>query len=149
MKDSIRNKQKQTPILLTVLGLIMLAAGFILIKTAGELKGFTELLPYLLVAFGCGIFGHSIGGIIEHKAINKYPELAKNIEIEAKDERNISISNKSKAKAYEVMIFIFGGIILCLALMNAELKLIIMLCISYLFVVFTEVYYKIMYEKSM
>lgn len=81
MKDSIRNKQKQTPILLTVLGSIMLAAGFILIKTAGELKGFTELLPYLLVAFGCGIFGHSIGGIIEHKAINKYPELAKNIEI--------------------------------------------------------------------
>ncbi len=147
MKDSIRNKKEQ--ILLTALGLIMLVAGYILIKTAGELEGLTELLAYLLVAFGCGIFGHSIGSIIEHKATNKYPELAKNIEIEAKDERNISISNKSKAKAYDIMIFIYGGIVLCLALMNAELKLILMLCISYLFVVFTELYYKMKYEKCM
>ncbi len=149
MKDSIRNQQKLTPVLLTVLGLIMIAAGFILIKTVEEIEGLLELLAYLLVAFGCGIFGHSFGGIIEHKATKKYPELRKNLEIEAKDERNVSISNKSKAKAYEVMIFTFGGIFFCLTLMNVEIKLILMLCISYLFVVFTEVYYRIKYEKSM
>ncbi len=149
MKDSIRNQQKLTPVLLTVLGLIMIAAGFMLIKTVGEIKGITELLAYLLVAFGCGIFGHSFGSIIEYKAIKKYPELRKNLEIEAKDERNISITNKSKAKAYDVMIFTFGGIFFCLALMNVEIKFILMLCISYLFVIFTAVYYRIKYEKSM
>lgn len=138
-----------TPILLTVLGLIMITAGFILIKTVEEIEGLLELLAYLLVAFGCGIFGHSFGSIIEHKAIKKYPELRKNLEIEAKDERNVSISNKSKAKAYDVMIFTFGGIFFCLALMNVEIKLILMLCVSYLFVVFTAVYYRIKYEKSM
>ncbi len=149
MKDSIRNQQKLTPILLTVLGLIMIAAGFILIKMAGETKGLAELLAYLLYAFGCGIFGHSFGGIIEHKAVKKYPELRKNLEIEANDERNVSISNKSKAKAYDAMVFTFGGIFLCFALMNVEIKLILMLCISYLFVIFTAVYYRIKYEKSM
>lgn len=136
-------------VILAVLGLIMIAAGFVLLKIIQYPQGILVTLPYVLVGVGCGVFGHFFGNIISYKTREKNPELLKSIEIEQNDERNMYINNKAKAKAYEVMIFLFGAVILALSLMNIGLKFILLLCLSYLFIVFIPVYLKVKYEKSM
>lgn len=142
-------ERKRRAVGFTILGLILLAAGFILLKTLQEPQGILVTLPYILVGFGCGIFGHNLGGIISFKATEKYPDLTKSIEIEQKDERNVFIQNKAKAKAYEIMIFVYSAVLLSFAIMKVDMKLLIVLVIVYLFVVFTEVYYKSKYDKEM
>jgi hypothetical protein len=149
MKEiNMKNKFKRS-VVFTALGLIMVAVGFLLLRTMKESQGILETLPYILVGFGSGIFGLFLGDIISCKAIEKQPELLKNIEIEQNDERNMYINNKAKAKAYEVMIFVYGAVILTLSLMKIDLKFTLLLCLSYLFIVFTQVYYKVKYNKSM
>jgi 4-hydroxybenzoate polyprenyltransferase len=71
------------------------------------------------------------------------------MEIERKDERNIAISNRSKAKAYDLMIFVFGALMLSFALMGVDLVLILLLVFAYLFVVGYGIFYRIKYDKEM
>lgn len=54
------------------------------------------------------------------------------MEIEENDERNINIGNRAKAKAYDMMIFVFGALMLSLALMNVDLMVVLMLVCCYL-----------------
>ena len=65
------------------------------------------------------------------------------MEIEQKDERHIAIQNQAKAKAYDMMIFVFGALMICLALMNVDMLVILILVTSYLFVVGYSIYYRI------
>ena len=71
------------------------------------------------------------------------------MEIEQKDERNIAIQSQAKAKAYDLMIFVFGALMICLALMNVDMLVILILVTSYLFVVGYGIYYRIKYDKEM
>ena len=50
------------------------------------LQGIMKTLPYVLVGIGCGMFGHGIGDLINKKVTAKNTELAKQIEIDQKDE---------------------------------------------------------------
>lgn len=136
-------------IVFTILGLLVTATGFILKKTYVNPEGIILTLPYILIGFGCGIFGQNFGSLLSHAATRNHPDIVKNIEIEEKDERNVLINNKAKAKAYETMVFVYGAIILSFALMQIELQYTLLLVLSYLFVVFTAVYYKVRYAKKM
>ena len=71
------------------------------------------------------------------------------MEIEQKDERNIAIQSQAKAKAYDLMIFVFGALMIALALMNVDMMVILMFVISYLFVIGYSVYCRIKYDKEM
>ncbi|AFV01968.1 Polyprenyltransferase (cytochrome oxidase assembly factor) [Dehalobacter sp. DCA] len=82
-------------------------------------------------------------------ALKNYPDEVRKIEIEQNDERNLTITNKAKAKAYDKMIYVYGAIILAFGLMQIDLMAIIILVISYLFVVFSGIYYRSKYEKEM
>ncbi|MEA4889917.1 MAG: hypothetical protein VB070_10685 [Clostridiaceae bacterium] len=42
------------------------------------------------------------------------PEIQKQIEIEKNDERNVAMMNRAKAKAYDIMTFVFGALMLSL-----------------------------------
>ena len=77
------------------------------------------------------------------------PNFKKQMEIEQKDERNIAIKNIAKAKAYDMMIFVFGVLMISLALMNVDMRVILMLVASYLFVVGYSVYCRIKFDKKM
>ena len=77
------------------------------------------------------------------------PDLKKQMEIEQKDERNIAIKNSAKAKAYDMMIFVFGALMICLALMIVDMLVILILVTSYLFVVGYSIYCRIKYDKQM
>lgn len=83
------------------------------------------------------------------KYIKKLPEIYKQLEIEKNDERNSTISNIAKSKAYDSFIYIFGAVLLYLAIAVSDIFTIIVVVISYLCVVGINVYYHIKLKKEM
>ena len=134
---------------LGILGLAMLAFGLYLAKTSTATAGILLTLPYVLVGIGCGLFGQGMGGVIERSVLKKHPELIKQKEIEVNDERNQQISNRAKAKAYDVMVFVFGAMMVALALMNVDLAVVLLVVFAYLFVIGSGVYYRVKFEKQL
>lgn len=134
---------------LSALGLAMLIAGLVLVKTLPDGQGVMLTLPYICVGIGAGIFGGNLGTAVKNYTMKKNPKAARQIEIEEKDERNIAISNRAKAKAYDLMLMVFSALILAFALMQVGLYIILTLVGAYLFVVFAFIYYISKYNKKM
>lgn len=135
--------------IITALGLLLLGIGLYLIKTVADPQGVMEALPYVLVGIGCGSFGQGMGNLISGKVLKGHPDIEKQMEIERKDERNIAIGNKAKAKAYDLMIYVFGALLLSFALMGVGMAPILLLDFAYLFVIGYGVYYRVKYDKEM
>jgi hypothetical protein len=135
--------------ILGILGLVLLAAGLYLAKTTDAAEGIMRALPYVCVGIGSGLFGQGMGGVIERSMLKKHPEIRKQKEIEEKDERNQEISNRAKAKAYDNMVFVFGALMVALALMGVDLLVVILLVCAYLIVVGSGIYYRIKFEKEL
>ncbi len=134
---------------LAAAGLALAVAGLCLIKTASAVGGGLAVLPYLCIGAGCGAFGHGMGEILSRRTAVKYPEAQKRAEIEKGDERNIEISNRSKAKAYDAMIYIYGAVMMALALTDVELWFILLLVFAYLAVVGISIYYRVKFDREM
>ena len=129
-------------------GLLLMVIGMVLLRSGGD-GGAMMTLPYICIGLGSGVFGHGMGNIVSKKALKNSPELEKQMEIEQKDERNVAIANRAKAKAYDIMIFVFGALMVSFAIMNVELRVTLLLVFAYLFVAGCGVWYRIKYEKEM
>ena len=105
---------------LGILGLALLALGLYLVKTTNATEGILLTLPYVFVGIGSGLFGQGMGGVIERRVLKKNPEILKQKEIEVNDERNQQISNRAKAKAYDIIIFIFGALMVFMMIFKPE-----------------------------
>lgn len=136
-------------VFLSVVGFIIFAAGLLLLKMLPEADGILKVLPYICVGVGAGVFGGNLGTAIINNTIMKNPKMAKHVEIEEKDERNEVIRNKAKARAYDLMVFVYSAMLLAFALMQVNMYVILMLVIMYLFIIFTNVYYRTKYHKEM
>lgn len=90
-----------------------------------------------------------MGNVISKKALKNSPDIQRQLEIDKNDERNVTISNSSKAKAYDIMIFVFGALMLSFALLGIDMIAVLLLVFSYLFVVFYGIYYRYKYDKEM
>lgn len=132
-----------------VIGIVLFGIGIYFVKTLIDPKGVMLALPYVCIGVGCGLFGQGMGNIISTKSIKNYPEIQKQIEIEKNDERNVTISNRAKAKAFDIMIFVFGALMLSFALMGVKLIVILMLVFAYLLVIGFGIYYRCKYDKEM
>ena len=133
----------------TAIGILLLAAGLYLVKTVADPSGILLTLPYVLIGVGSGAFGGGMGEIIKIRSLKNHPEIEKNIEIEKNDERNIAIANRAKAKAYDMMIFVIGALLLAFALMGVDISQVLLLVCAYLFIIGYSVYYRIKYDKEM
>lgn len=142
-------KKNHIDYFITVIGLVLFGAGLYFVKTLTNPQGIMQTLPYICIGVGCGIFGHGLGNIISRKAIKSSPHIQKQMEIEKGDERNIAIGNRAKAKAYDMMVFVYGAVTLSFTLMGIDMVAILMLVLSYLFVIFYGIYYRCKYEKEM
>ena len=134
---------------IVIIGIILLIGGLVLIKLIDTSQGIFIALPYISIGVGCGIFGYGMGNLINSRIMSNRPDIKKQMEIEQKAERNIAIQSQAKAKAYDLMIFIFGALMICFALMNVDMMVILMLVSCYLFVVGYSIYYRVIYEKEM
>jgi len=133
---------------LIVIGLVLLVGGLVLLKTNTDPQGIFLVLPYLCIGWGCGLFGGGMGSLLGNLSLKKHPELQKQKEIEEKDERNLTIANRSKARAYDMMIFVFGALMIAFALMNVEMQVILLLVFSYLIIIFYGIYQRCKLEKE-
>ncbi|MGG0177706.1 hypothetical protein [Gottfriedia acidiceleris] len=134
---------------LTVVALVLLVVGIYFIKTNGNPQGLLRVLPYICVGLGCSIFGHGMGEILTRLAMKKNPVAAKRLEIDQKDERNLAIANQAKAKAYDMMVIVFGALILSFSLMDIDLTMLLLLVIAYMFFLGYNSYYRLKFYKEM
>ncbi|HCA29476.1 MAG TPA: hypothetical protein DEP23_07900 [Ruminococcaceae bacterium] len=134
---------------LVIMGLVLLAVGLYFIKTMQNLQGIIRALPYVCIGLGSGIFGYVMEEIISQRAVKNSPPTAKQMEIDKKDERNVAIVNRAKSKAYDMMIFVFGALMLAFALMGIDRAAVLLLVSSYLFIIGYSVYYRCKYDKEM
>lgn len=81
--------------------------------------------------------------------MKNHPDAAKQLEIDKKDERNLVIANRAKAKAYEMMVFVLGALILVFALMGIDLIAVLLLVFVYAIILGYNIYYRVKYYKEM
>ena len=143
MKNYLRD------VVLAVGGLLSLAAGLYLIKTIAAPTGILLTLPYILVGIGCGVFGHGVGNLCNRKVLENHPAIAKQQEIEQKDERNVALGNAAKAKAYNAMTYVFGALMIAYALMGVSFAVLLPFVVAYLAVQFYAIYYRLRMEKQL
>lgn len=142
-------KKKNFNYLIAVVGLLLLVTGLILLKVIANPQGILLVVPYVCIGLGCGAFGHGVGDIVSNKVAKNNPQLQKQMEIDKNDERNIAIANKAKAKAYDIMLYVFGALMVTFALMSVDMVAILLLVAAYLFVVGFFIYYLNKYHKEM
>ena len=130
-------------------GILLAAIGFVLLRRYADSQGVMAVLPFVCIGVGCGAFGHGMGGMLSRKALKGSPDLQKQLEIEQKDERNIAISNSAKGKAFDIMLFVYGALMLSFALMQVDLAAILLFVFCYLLVLGCSIYYRVKYEKEM
>ena len=136
-------------ILLSFLGVVLVAVGlFIYQKTLGMDKTIV-VIPYIFIAIGCGILGHFTGNLIQYYSTKNNEELKRQIEIEKNDERNVLIAEKSKAKAYDLMIYLFAAMLIIFSLMGADKLQILVLVAIYLSLQIYALYWKSKFESRM
>ncbi|MNB85172.1 hypothetical protein D3C81_210200 [compost metagenome] len=131
-----------------IFGIILLVLGLVAVKI-DLLPDAAQAVPYVLVGIGSGMFGHGMGEILRKRSLKNRPDLQREIEIAEKDERNIAVGNRAKAKAYDVMIYVFGALLLAFALMGTDLAEVLLLTASYLFVIGYGVFCRVKYEREM
>lgn len=131
------------------LGLLLLAISLYLIKTAGDPQGIMASLPYVCIGIGSGLFGHGMGNVISARAIQKDPDLQKKLDIEKNDERNLAIANKAKGKAFDMMTYVYGALMVSFTLMDVDMIALLLLVFAYLFVHGFGIYYRIKFDKEM
>jgi hypothetical protein len=142
-------KNKSLPYVLVAIGGVSIGAGLCMLRTAQSGLGVLRSLPYVLIGLGCGSFGHGTGELIGRLALKNSPDVARKAEIEKNDERYIAVASRAKAKAFDIMIFVFGALMLAFALMGVDLAATLLLVAAYLFVVGCGIYYRCKYDKEM
>lgn len=141
--------KKKGNIAAVAVGILLAVAGLYLLKNILQPEGIMVSLPYICIGLGCGLFGHGFGNIISARVLKKSPETARRMEIEAKDERNIAVGNKAKARAYDIMVMVFGALMVSFALMGVQLAAVLLLVAAYLFVVGCSIYYRCKFDREM
>ncbi|WP_405107131.1 hypothetical protein MHH28_26465 [Paenibacillus sp. FSL K6-1217] len=142
-------KKSVTAYIGVVAGLILLAGSLYLIRANPDPEGLMRTLPYVCIGLASGMFGSGMGELIGRRALKNSPAIAKQMEINKHDERNIAIATRAKAKAYDMMIFVFGALMLALALMETDLTVVLLLVFGYLFTIGYGVYYRFKYDREM
>lgn len=140
-------KERNYDVVKTVVGILLAAIGFVLLRRYADSQGVMAVLPFVCIGVGCGAFGHGMGGMLSRKALKGSPDLQKQLEIEQKDERNIAISNSAKGKAFDIMLFVYGALMLSFALMQVDLAAILLFVFCYLLVLGCSIYYRVKYRK--
>ena len=134
---------------MTVFGALLAALGLFLLKSVIFPSAALLSLPYVCIGLGCGLFGHGMGTLISRKALQADPALQKQIEIDARDERNVAIANRAKGKAFDCMTFVLGALMVSFALMGVPMIPLLLRVFVYLFLHGYAIYYRCRYEKEM
>ena len=90
-----------------------------------------------------------MGNLLQYFSTKNHEELERQIQIDKNDERNILITEKSKAKAYDLMIYLFTSILIIFSLMGVDKLAIIMIVAVYLSIQIYALYWRSKFENKM
>lgn len=144
-----KNKNITKDCLLTFLGVGLVAVGFLLHKNSVSTDKMMVTIPYIFIGIGCGIFGHFMGYVIKYFSTKNHEELERQIQIDKNDERNILLAEKSKAKAYDLMIYLFAAMLIIFSLMGVDKFAILMIVAIYLSIHIYALYWRSKFENKM
>lgn len=142
-------KKRTKDYFVTVSGIVLLGVALYLIKSFPDSQGVMLRLPSVLIGIGSGAFGLGMGNVISHKVMKNNPRLKKQFEIDQNDERNVTINNLAKAKAFDLMTFMLGALMLSFAVMGTEMVATLLLVCAYLFIHGYKIYYSYAFNKQM
>ncbi|WP_079478920.1 DUF6442 family protein [Halobacillus salinus] len=134
--------------LLPFVGVALLAVGVYFIKTLENPQGILQVLPYLFVGVGCVIFGYGMGEVILRQAMKRAPDAAKQLEIDRKDERILAVSSQAKAKAYDMMVYVFLALIIAVSIMGIDLSVLLLMVFAYLSILVYNSYHRIKFFRE-
>lgn len=132
------------PYVIVLLASLTLALVGLVVITDESLKGISGIC----IGIGAGAFGMAIAQIVTAAMMRKNPEYFRRQSIEERDERNIQIRVKAKAKGFDAMGIIFGVAMLCLVLTNANISTVLLIVGAYLLVYVVQIYYIAKYSKE-
>ena len=142
-------KQDRKEIVWIVVGVVLWGIAVLLLRQNPGNSGFWRALPYVCRGVGAGLLRQGIGRMVQRKDLQSDPELSRQQEIEAGDERNIQLAQRAKAKAFDLMVFVFSALLLVFALMGVEMTALLLLVAAYLLVQGYAVYCRVKLEKEM
>lgn len=130
-------------------GLLLGIVSLFILRHYDPAEGVMAVLPFVCLGIGCGAFGHGMGDLLSRKALESDPKLARSLAIERQDERNIALANRAKGKAFDIMIYVYGALLVSFGLMGVALAPLLLLVFAYLLVVGCSIYYRVKYDKEM
>lgn len=66
-------KERNYDVVKTVVGILLAAIGFVLLRRYADSQGVMAVLPFVCIGVGCGAFGHGMGGMLSRKALKGSP----------------------------------------------------------------------------
>lgn len=141
-------KKEYSNFIIMLIGTAFLGIGLFISKNPYSHDKISLALPYIFIAVGCGVFGHGAGNVFQNKRMKNKPNIQKMIEIEKMDERNALLTNSAKAKAFDLMTYLFALLMLAFTMLEVELTAVLLLVFSYLFVQSYRIYYRFKYERE-
>ena len=142
-------KRKVLESLLAAGGVLLMAAGLLLLRAFRRRKGRPGWRPTCWWGSGVGCSAMGWAGIISRRALKGAPDVQKALEIERTDERNVMIGNAAKGKAFDLMTYLYGALTFSFAMMDIGIAPVLLLVAAYLFVHGYAVYWRIRLEKEM
>ena len=113
-------------IFLILVSLLAIALGALIQSEA------QKALSGILFGAGAGLFGFSVAKVVTLWIESSNPAYKRKVDIEANDERNQTINNIARGKAFNALSPIFGSLILVFVLMDVQLLPILLLIGAYL-----------------
>ncbi|MEG1483044.1 hypothetical protein [Clostridium sp.] len=136
-------KKKSINFILLVIGLCLVSVSlFLKLEEMKSVEG-------IMIGLGAGLIGMSIANIYMRHLEERNPEISEQNNIELKDERNIMIRNKAKAKAADVTQWLIMGIAYITIIINAPLWVTVLTVAVFLIYNVAGVYYMNKYQKEM
>ena len=136
-------KKKSFYIMTLIIGIVLFCSSFLL--RGEELK----TISGILIGIGAGLIGMSIVNLWMKGFEEKNPELVKENEIEFKDERNVMIRYRAKAKAGDIIQWFIIGIAYLLIIIDAPLWTILITVGGFVLYHIICLYYMNKYQKEM
>jgi len=85
------------------------------------------VVSFILIGIGAGSFTGGVGGFISARMMKKDAELARKINIEMNDERNVMVDLKAKAGAHDFISWVLWPVIILFAALQFELWAVLLL----------------------
>jgi len=128
---------------LLIAGLALIGLSFLFLTEA------QKAIQGIMLGIGTGLMGMSISNLGIIRQMEKNPELAKQADIESKDERNIMISAKAKAASADITRWFIIALAFVMILIDAPLWT--TLCVISVFLLYhvLALVFMVRYQKEM